>query len=149
MSIINLRPPIIAIALTLIAAACHWGLHIGNTMRFSLPWVGASLGLAGFFVMMWAWLLFKQQDLALCPTAQTEHITTEGPFRFTRNPMYLGMVLLMLGLSLYIGTLPFYISTTIFFAVLNVVFCPYEENKLAKAFGDEYIHYSARVRRWL
>ncbi|MBF0559343.1 MAG: isoprenylcysteine carboxylmethyltransferase family protein [Nitrospirae bacterium] len=149
MSIINMRPPIIAIVLTLLAASLHWGLHIGETVWFSMPWAGVLLGIAGFLVMMWAWSLFKQQDLALCPTAKTEHITTKGPFRFTRNPMYLGMVLIMLGLSLYFGTLPFYISATVFFAVLNIVFCPYEENKLAEAFGDEYMHYRTRVRRWL
>jgi protein-S-isoprenylcysteine O-methyltransferase Ste14 len=51
----------------------------------------------GFFFMMWAWWLFKQQDLAVCHTAKTEHITAEGPYRFTRNPMYLGFVLMMLG----------------------------------------------------
>lgn len=149
MSIINMRPPRIAIVLTLIAAAFHWCLNIWEGMRFSWPWVGALLGLTGFFFMMWAWWLFKRQDIAVCPTARTEHITTEGPYRFTRNTMYLGIVLMMLGLALYIGTMPFYLSTIGYFAILNFAFCPYEENKLVKAIGNEYLQYRNRVRRWL
>lgn len=149
MRIINMRPPRIAIVLTLVAAALHWCLNKGETIRFTLSWVGIILDLAGFFFMLWAWWLFKQQNLAVCPTARTEHITTEGPYRFTRNPMYLGMALMMLGLALYIGTLPFYLSAIVYFAILNFVFCPYEENKLAESLGDEYIRYRNRVGRWL
>ncbi|HAM53764.1 MAG TPA: hypothetical protein DCP92_24860 [Nitrospiraceae bacterium] len=149
MRIINMRPPRIALSLTLIAGAFHWCLNIWERMRFSLPWVGASVGLTGFILMMWAWWLFKQHAIAACPTARTTHITTDGPYRFTRNPMYLGMLLIMTGLALYIGTMPFFLSTIGYFAILNFVYCPYEENKLAKAFGQEYIQYRNRVRRWL
>ncbi len=149
MSIINMRPPRIAMVLTLIAALFHWCFNVWGTMRFSQPWAGVILGLTGFFFMMRAWWLFKQQNIAVCPTARTEHITTKGPYRFTRNPMYLGMVLMMLGLTIYIGTLPFYLSTIGYFVILNLVFCPYEEDKLEKAFGDEYMKYRNRVRRWL
>ena len=149
MGIINLRPPRIAVALTLIAAAIHWSLLLGERTRFSLAWTGASIGLAGFLLMMWSWLLFKRQNLAVCPTAKTERLTTEGPYHYSRHPMYLGMVLMMLGLALYIGTAPFYLSALAYFATLNFIFCPYEEKKLSDAFGDAYRQYRKTIRRWI
>ncbi len=149
MRLINMRPPRIGMALALIAAAIHWSLNIWETIRLSMPRVGAIIGIGGFILMMWSWGLFKQQHLAVCLPGKTAHITKAGPYRFSRNPMYLGMVLMMLGLALYIGTVPFYLSAVGYFAILNFVFCPYEENKLAKAFGDEYIQFRNRVRRWI
>jgi protein-S-isoprenylcysteine O-methyltransferase Ste14 len=149
MKIINMRPPRIALVFTIVAAVFHWSLNRGEAMHFSLPWAGVLFGIAGFIIMMWAWLLFKKQDLAVCPLARTTHIAMGGPYRFTRNPMYLGFVLMVSGLALYIGTLSFYLSSLIYFAVLNFVFCPYEESKLVKAFGDEYIRCRDGVRRWV
>jgi protein-S-isoprenylcysteine O-methyltransferase Ste14 len=149
MNITNMRPPRIAMALTLIAAAVHWSLNLGERTRFSLPWTGLSIGIAGFFLMMWSWWLFKTQHLAVCLPQKTAHIIKAGPYRFSRNPMYLGMILMLLGLALYVGTLPFYLSAIGYFAILNFFFCPYEENKLANAFGKEYIRYRDRVRRWI
>ncbi len=148
MSIIKMRPPRIAAALILAAAIVHWFASNGNSMRFASPRVGAFLGLAGFTLMMWAWLLFKRQNLAVCLPDRTAHITKTGPYRFTRNPMYLGMILMMLGLALFIGTAPFYLSAIVYFGILNFAFCPFEEDKLTAAFGEEYSQYRNRVRRW-
>jgi protein-S-isoprenylcysteine O-methyltransferase Ste14 len=149
MRIINMRPPRIALTLTVIAAAIHWSLNIWEPTRLSMPRIGASIGIGGFILMMWSWGLFKQQHLAICLPAKTDHITMAGPYRFSRNPMYLGMILMLLGLALYVGTLSFYLSAIGYFVILNFVFIPYEENKLANAFGGEYIQYRNCVRRWL
>ena len=149
MSIIKMRPPRIAAGLTLAAAIVHWYANGSASMRFSSHWAGTFLGLTGFTLMMWAWLLFKRQNLAVCLPDRTAHITQTGPYRFTRNPMYLGMVLIMLGLALFIGTAPFYFSAIIYFGILNFCFCPFEEKKLSAAFGGEYSRYRRKVRRWL
>jgi protein-S-isoprenylcysteine O-methyltransferase Ste14 len=149
MSIITLRPPRIAMVFTLIAALFQWILNLGESTRFSFPRAGIILGFIGFFIMMWAWLLFRRQKLAICPTAHTASIIKNGPYRFSRNPMYLGMVLMLFGLALYFGTVPFFLSAIGYFAIINYVFSPYEENKLSEAFGKEYEAYAKRVRRWL
>ncbi len=149
MRIIDFRPPRIAMAFTFIAAALHSSLNLWETTRFSHHWAGVAIGIAGFILMMWSWGLFKRQRLAICLPEKTSHITKGGPYRFSRNPMYLGMVLMMLGLALYEGTVPFYLSAIGYFVILRFVFIPYEEDKLAKAFGDEFAHYTSRVRRWV
>lgn len=149
MHIINMRPPRIAMALTLIAALIHWSFKLWEPARLSLPLTGVSIGTGGFILMMWSWWLFKQQNLAICPLATTAHITKTGPYRISRNPMYLGMVFMLSGLALYVGTLPFYLSAIGYYVILNVVFVPYEENKLTNAFGSAYREYKVRVRRWV
>ncbi|HLE17067.1 MAG TPA: isoprenylcysteine carboxylmethyltransferase family protein [Syntrophales bacterium] len=149
MNMVKLPALLIAAVLALIAVSVHWYFNLGERPRFSLPWLGALIGFAGLFVMTWAKNVFKREGLAIMPTSKTAHLTTAGPYRFTRNPMYLGTVLLLLGLSLYIGTIPFYLAAIGCFAVLNSVFCCFEENKLIEAFGQEYREYRNRVRRWL
>ncbi len=148
MRIIDMRPPRIAFALTAIAASLHWSTNMWEQTRFSFHKAGTAIGIVGFVLMMWSWLLFKKQHLAVCLPERTAHMINNGPYRFSRNPMYLGMVLMMLGLALYAGTLPFYLAAAVYFAGLNFVFCPYEELKLMNAFGNEYRQYRERVRRW-
>jgi protein-S-isoprenylcysteine O-methyltransferase Ste14 len=121
---ITMRPPRIAAAFTFLAAASHWLWGLFDGPRFCLFRVGVVSGLAGLFIMMWAWLLFKRLDLAVCPTAPTRNILMQGPYRFSRNPMYLGMVLMLIGLAIGMGTPPFYLSAIAFFAVMNRIFCP-------------------------
>ena len=149
MRVIDMRPPRILMALALGAAACHWLLHGWTRPRTSVPWAGGLVGLAGLGIMLWAWWLFKQADTAICPTAPTIRLLTRGPYRFTRNPMYLGMVLMLLGLAAGIGSAPFYLATLAALAILHGVFCPYEERKLLGTFGEAYRSYQSRVRRWI
>ena len=98
--------------------------------------------------MMWGWWLFKKYDAAVCPTAKTDRLITSGVYQFTRNPMYLGVVAMLLAISICVGTFPFYLATAAYFVVINNFFCPYEESKLADAFDNTYLSYKIKVRRW-
>jgi protein-S-isoprenylcysteine O-methyltransferase Ste14 len=149
MKIIALRPPRIAMGLAACAALLHWGLDLRQGLRLSLPGTGMAIGIAGFGLMMWVWLIFRKRDIALCPMAPTTQLAVDGPYRFTRNPMYLGMVLMLAGLALFFGTLPFYGAALGYLLILNSVFCPYEESKLEEAFGSPYRMYRSRTRRWI
>ena len=147
--LVSYRPPRIAFGMLVLAAALHWALPYANTAVLTAPWTGVVLLLGGFAVMMWAWWLFQRHAVAICPTAPTERLLTRGIYALTRNPMYLGMIAMMLGVALVFGTLPFYIATLAYFVFIDRVFCRYEEHKLEAVFGDEYRRYRARVRRWL
>jgi protein-S-isoprenylcysteine O-methyltransferase Ste14 len=63
--------------------------------------------------------------------------------------MYLGMALMLLGVAIATGGLPFYLAALGFFLIIDFVFCPFEEQKLARAFGAEFARYRGSVRRWL
>lgn len=149
MKIVEMRPPKIAMALVAAAFSLHWLFPVWEGVRFSSSIMGVVVGLFGFVIMIWGWWLFQQGNVAICPTARTEKLIFSGPYRFSRNPMYLGIVTLLLGIAVYMGTPPFFLAVAIYFIILNSVFVPFEEQKLEGAFGSQYIEYKERVRRWL
>jgi len=147
--LIDFRPPKIAQLLIAIAVLLHWLTPLRETPVYSNPAAAAVLGVGGFALMIRGWWLFRRYQTPICPTARAARLVTGGIYRLTRNPMYLGMIAMLIAVALAVGTLPFYLAAGIYFAVIDRVFCPYEERSLALAFGDEYLAYRNRVRRWL
>ena len=147
--VIRLRPPRIALALLCFAALLHWSVPSSRIPLFSNTAIAAGLSVAGFALMIRAWWLFRQAGTAVCPTEKSSRMVTGGPYAWTRNPMYLGMIAMLLGVSFFLGTLPFFCATAAYGLVINSVFCPYEEQKLECEFGEHYLRYKRQVRRWL
>ncbi|MGI9223085.1 MAG: methyltransferase family protein [Woeseiaceae bacterium] len=144
--LVQLRPPRIAMVLTGAAAILHFVIPLT-----ALPsWRVAAIltGLTGFVIMLRAWWLFRIAETAICPTEQATTLITGDVYAVTRNPMYLGIVLMLFGLALYTGSLAFYAAAVTNFLVLNFVFCPYEENRLNKSF-DAFSSYASSVPRWI
>jgi len=140
------RPP--RIAMTLVAIAALLQLLVPLDALPSAPLTAAFVGSLGFSIMLRAWWLFRIENTAICPTARTTTLITRDVYRLTRNPMYLGMVMMLGAIALFAGALPFYVAAILYFLLLNAVFCPYEEQKLRATFG-EYEDYASRVRRWI
>ena len=146
---LRLRPPTIARGLALIALALHallfgFGAPLGRS-----PIGGALLMSIGFAWMAWAWWHFRRARTPLPPTARPLLLVDEGPYRFGRNPMYLGMVLMLVGMGVASGV-PFMAIAALNFAVIvSTVHIPHEEAQLRRAFGGWYSDYAASVRRWL
>ena len=136
-------------ALLVLAAVIHVSLPSQLSQPLSLTYLAGALVSAGFVMMMLAWWQFKERKIAICPTEPTEGLITDGIYRFTRNPMYMGMVLMLGGVAVFFGTLPFYVATGVYFLLINRWFCRYEEEKLLAAFGEDYEHYRSNVRRWI
>ncbi len=147
--LIRYRPPRIAMLLLAIAAAVHWLTPIRGFSVFSSVALSIVLAALGFAVMLFAWWQFKEHAVAICPGDTTERLITDGVYRFTRNPMYLGIGLMLTGAATWIGTPPFYAAALCFFVVMDRLFRRYEEEKLAAAFGRTYLDYKTRVRPWI
>lgn len=81
-------------------------------------------------------------------TAVPTTLITDGPFRFSRNPLYFGMTLMTLGTALLFGGLGPLLVVLAGFVVMNVWAVPPEERVVARTFGEEYDAYRRRVRRW-
>ena len=146
---IRFRPPRMAMAFAGVAALIDWLLRGRLQVSARHPGAGWLIGAAGSVIMLRGWWLFKEARVAISPTAETVRLVMHGIYRVTRNPMYLGLALMMVGLAVGIGTASFYIAALAWFVVVNSVFCRYEEAKLAARFGAEYLEYTRRVRRWL
>ena len=117
--------------------------------RLALPAFGLVTLVAGFGLMIWAWKLFHIRGTAVCPFDSSTQFVQEGPYRFTRNPMYLGMTLILLGIAFFAGTPPVFLAPLAFFLTIHFTFIPHEEKKMEETFGEEYRNYKRRVRRWL
>ena len=144
--LIRFRPP--RIAMVLVAAAAVFHFIVPFTTLPSWRVTAVLTGAAGLAIMLRAWWLFKNAETPICPTGQATTLITRDIFATTRNPMYLGIVMMMLAIALYGGTAPFYAAALLNFLILHYVFCPYEERRLRGIFSD-YDAYSARVRRWI
>ena len=103
-----------------------------------------------FIPPVWAFALFRREDTEINPTSPANRkLVTCGPYQFTRNPMYLGLVALSLGIAVWIGSWPMFMAPFAVFATVNWVHIPFEEAKMRRQFGAAYDDYVARVRRWV
>ncbi len=143
------KPPRIAMSLLAIGALTQFALPIDwpELTRLLIP--GITVAVLGFCIMIRAWWLFRQHETAICPTAKTTVFITQDIYGLTRNPMYLGMVFILLGVALGAGSLLLYFVAGVYALILNHVFCRYEERKLLHQFGRAYADYAAQVRRWV
>ena len=111
---------------------------------------GAILAAAGVVPMMWSFLSFVFRGRGTpAPFDPPRLLVVDGPYRYVRNPMYLGAILSLLGAALYYGSpwLLAYVAAFVLWAHLFVV--GYEEPRLRRTFGDDYAAYAGRVQRWL
>ena len=144
---IDYRPPRIAFSFVLIALVISAVLPL--PLHASLPLAATLTGVIGFLLMIRGWWLFKRADTAICPTATASALVTRDVFSISRNPMYLGIILMVCALGILTGSAPFYMAATAYWVVMDRAFCPYEEQKSLQEFGEEYAAYARRVRRWL
>lgn len=147
---LKLPPPIWTLIYVLIAAAISYIAGWPQVPGLPLIWLGAVLILGGAANAFAAARLFRREGTEINPTSPTNRkLVTAGPFRFSRNPMYLGMTIIALGIALCVGSWPMFLAPIALFATANWVHIPFEEEKMRRQFGDAYDAYTREVRRWL
>jgi protein-S-isoprenylcysteine O-methyltransferase Ste14 len=104
--------------------------------------------LAGFGLSAWGATLFHRSKTSVLPTEQPKALVTEGPFRFTRNPMYLGMAVVLAGFGVLLRSLLPLLVIPVFLGLLTSRVIRAEEQSMARTFGDAYEQYKASVPRW-
>ena len=142
-------PVIVAVFLALgLVADKYLPSSFGAPMNY-LAKLGIVLIVGGFVLAFWgAWMYFKAKT-SILPHTQDSAIIDTGPFRFSRNPIYLSMVMVFTGICLYWNApiaLLFLIPTIL---TLRYYVIAKEEAYLIRRFGDEYLTYQRKVRRWL
>jgi protein-S-isoprenylcysteine O-methyltransferase Ste14 len=91
----------------------------------------------------------KRADTNVDPREPTTAIVTGGPYRFTRNPLYLSMTLIYAGITALANALPAALLLPFVLHIMRRGVIEREERYLERKFGDEYLDYKARVRRWI
>ena len=115
------------------------------------PWnlTGLALVVLGIGLNIVGDAQFKRRKTVMNPFGTPSALVTSGPFRWSRNPMYLGMLLLVLGVGILLGRATPFVVPVFLFLVLNFRFVAREERTMAAHFGDDYLRYRAQVRRWM
>jgi len=115
----------------------------------ALQLAGGVLFVVGAAIAGWGLLTFRRARTTTVPGETSAQLVTWGPYRVTRNPMYVGLTLAYLGEAGILRQLWPVAVLPLVLAYVNWVVIPLEETKLAEAFGAEYDRYRARVRRWI
>jgi hypothetical protein len=129
---LKLPPPIWALLYILIAAAIGWTLGWPKLLGLPLVPLGIALVAVALIPPVWAIVLFRREGTEVNPTSPANRkLVTSGPYRFTRNPMYLGLVILTLGIAVWVGAWPMFIAPIAVFATANWVHTPSKKIRCA------------------
>ncbi len=143
-------PPL---ALLFICAVCAFALaNLIPIVTFTAPlWLVAFELVIGAAFLLPAVTIFVKHETTVSPLSPSSATTlvTNGVFGMTRNPMYVGMLLLLLGFALWLGAISSLAMVVAFFALVDRKQIPAEERSLLDNFGDDYRSYCKRVPRWL
>ncbi|MCC5794804.1 MAG: isoprenylcysteine carboxylmethyltransferase family protein [Chromatiales bacterium] len=136
------------------AALLSWALHtwapVMQLLERPLSIMLALLAFAASLLLTGqAAKTLARHDTTIYPNGESTRLVTAGPFRFTRNPMYLGMTLIVLGVALLLGSLTALLGVPFFMLAVQQLFIIPEEQRLGGWFGEDYRRYCARVARWL
>ncbi|HWX80553.1 MAG TPA: isoprenylcysteine carboxylmethyltransferase family protein [Steroidobacteraceae bacterium] len=147
---LKLPPPIWTAIYVLLAAAGARLLGGSKIPGLQVVPLGIALVAIAFVPSVWAFSLFRTEGTEINPTSPANRkLVTRGPYRYTRNPMYLSLVVLSLGIAVWVGSWPFFLAPIAVFATANWIHIPFEEAKMRRQFGAEYDGYVGRVRRWV
>jgi protein-S-isoprenylcysteine O-methyltransferase Ste14 len=135
--------------LLLAEAALHWGFPLAVWLPRPRSYCGLLVVLAGLALVGSAFRLFRRAKTGVVPFSDATALVSGGPYRFTRNPMYLGMTLVLLGVALLLGSVTPLLAPVFFPIVITYRFILPEEEFLEAKLGAPYLALKGRVRRWL
>ncbi|GAA5524270.1 hypothetical protein Maes01_00825 [Microbulbifer aestuariivivens] len=143
-------PPLIYGGFLLLAAGLHWQLPLGLGERSSWHWVaGAVLISAGAVLALWGKITLDRAGTCVHPGGSTRAIVSDGPFRFSRNPLYVALTLIYLGLALLLSNAWALLLLPLLLWLIHTGVVRREERYLERKFGEEYRRYLRQVRRYL
>ena len=142
-------PPVYFVVALAAMVALRFALPVAKFGNAALDAVGGVLVAAGLVLEVWGSRLFDRARTTIKPFQESSTLVTHGPFRISRNPMYLGMVVILLVVGLLLGSLLPFLVVPIFRLLIERRFIRFEEAGLERTFGAEYSAYKARVRRWV
>ena len=103
----------------------------------------------GLAVVLWAAGIFRRAETTIKPFEKSSTLVVQGPYRVSRNPIYLGMVCGLVGVAVMAGSVTPFLVVPAFAYLIDRRFIRAEEGLLEQTFGSQYVAYKAEVRRWL
>ena len=144
------RPPVALLAACLAGLLADWLFPL-KLLPASVPNVllGSFIFVDGLALAIWAITTIRGAGTHVETTQPTTAIVADGPYRFSRNPIYLAMGLGLVGLAIGFNTVWILVALAAFYLVVRYGVIAREEAYLERKFGAVYLGYKSRVRRWL
>lgn len=144
----KILPPHVALGSLIIVIVLHYAVPTPLIPRpFNLfGIVPLALGLG---ILFWSFGSFKKRNTPILPGQKPTALVIEGPYTFTRNPMYLGVATALIGTAIYLGDVLAFFAPMVFFVFVRFRFIPREERVMEDLFGKKYLDYKKKVRRWI
>jgi len=146
-----IKPPVLFLAFLVLGIMLNFIVKLAIFSESSVGYVyfaGGLLILSGVSLIIWAAKTFKKSGEAPHHGNPIHKIITSGPFQFTRNPMYLSMISIYIGLSIILNTYWLLLFLPPMLTILHYGVILREEEYLENKFKEEYVSYKSQVRRW-
>lgn len=142
-------PPTYLLAAIITMVGLHFLLPGMKLLRFPWNLSGVIPLVVGILFNLTADKAFKKNQTTVKPFEVSSALITDGVFKITRNPMYLGFVLILVGLGLFMGSLSPLPVIPVFAVVMDLTFIRKEEKMLGERFGEIWLKYSSKARKWI
>ena len=136
----------VLIALSIV---CHYLFPLMIVVHKPYTYLGIVLMLLGLALSTWTSTTFRRAGASYQLKGESSVLMSSGPFRISRNPMYVGMLVWLIGLAVLLGSLTALLFPVLFFLMTNFLIIPVEERRMEKTLGERFTEYKGRVRRWL
>jgi protein-S-isoprenylcysteine O-methyltransferase Ste14 len=144
-----MRPPFVYLGAIALGLLLHFAWPARLVSRAVTGPLGAGAVLVAAALFLWAVRAFRTAGTPVPGNRPTTTIVRTGPYRYSRNPIYLSFSLLQLGVALWVNSLWLLVTLMLAVALMSFVVIPREEHYLESRFPSDYLPYKASVRRWL
>ncbi len=146
-----LRPPplLLALVLAITMLSLDRAFPLFRILHPPLTYLGTAPLAFGVMIVLISAGLFRLRKTTINPFGEPAVVVQDGLYRFSRNPMYLGMLLVLTGVGLWLGNGLALLLAPAFVVIMTRQYIVYEEQLLDARFGDVYRAYRSRVRRWI
>jgi protein-S-isoprenylcysteine O-methyltransferase Ste14 len=144
-----IRPPLVYLGAIALGLLLHFAWPVRLVSRSVSGLGGGIVVLVAVALFLWAVRTFRTAGTPVPGNRPTTTIVRTGPYRYSRNPIYLAFSLLQLGLAFWVNSLWLLVTLMLAVALMSFVVIPREEHYLESRFPSDYLPYKASVRRWL
>ena len=142
-------PPFIYLGSMLAGGLIYWGWPLEIVPGWRPLWIGIALIALSFVITGLTFREFGRAKTSVSPYEPTEALITTGPFGHSRNPLYVGATVFQLGVAAALNSAWILGLVVPVLVVMNIGVIAREERYLERRFGDAYLEYKSRVRRWI
>ena len=145
----NMLPPVYTFIAVIVMISLHMTVPLFYLVDSTYRFLGSGFMVFGVWVILYSVATFRRMDTTIHPFGKSLNLATHGFYRLTRNPMYLGMLCILVGLAIGLGSVTPAVVPIVFMWLITERFIKNEEKQLEHLFGERYIQYKQAVRRWL